>query len=166
MENSQNQPKISVTLIKKPPRKLLIRRGVKAEEYFDYCAEVGCDVWERLYAMIPEPDGEPICLWLPKAYVKKGTSVYVQGVEFAESAEITVPENFDEIRLPAALYLMFRGEPFPDKEYAAAIGQVKAFMEQYDPAAFGYMWDDDSPRIQLEPRGERGYIELRAVRKV
>ena len=26
-------------------------------------------------------------------------------------------------------------------------------------------WDDTNPRIQLEPRGERGYIELRAVQK-
>lgn len=25
--------------------------------------------------------------------------------------------------------------------------------------------NDDEPRIQLEPRGSRGYIELRAVKK-
>lgn len=37
-------------------------------------------------------------------------------------------------------------------------------MEKYDPALIGYRWDDDNPRMQLEPRGERGYIELRAVR--
>ena len=27
-------------------------------------------------------------------------------------------------------------------------------------------WDDDQPRIQLEPNGKRGYMELRAVKKV
>lgn len=37
-------------------------------------------------------------------------------------------------------------------------------MEKYDPALIGYRWDDDNPRMQLEPRGERGYIKLRAVR--
>ena len=37
-------------------------------------------------------------------------------------------------------------------------------MEKYDPALIGYRWDDENPRMQLEPRGERGYIELRAVR--
>lgn len=37
-------------------------------------------------------------------------------------------------------------------------------LEKYDPALIGYRWDDDNPRMQLEPRGERGYIELRAVR--
>ena len=39
-------------------------------------------------------------------------------------------------------------------------------MEKYSPAGIGYEWDEDNPRIQLEPRGERGYIELRAVRKI
>ena len=38
-------------------------------------------------------------------------------------------------------------------------------MERYDPTLIGYEWDDGQPRIQLEPRGERGYIDLRAVKK-
>ena len=38
-------------------------------------------------------------------------------------------------------------------------------MNRYDPTVIGYCWDDLSPRIQLEPRGERGYIEMRAVHK-
>ncbi len=42
---------------------------------------------------------------------------------------------------------------------------VEAAMERYDPAVIGYVWDDSNPRIQLEPRGERGYIELRPVKK-
>ncbi|MDY4429676.1 MAG: AraC family transcriptional regulator, partial [Evtepia sp.] len=37
-------------------------------------------------------------------------------------------------------------------------------MDRYDPSFLGYQWDDTVPRIQLEPRGERGYIELRGVR--
>lgn len=42
---------------------------------------------------------------------------------------------------------------------------VEAAMERYDPAVIGYVWDDSNPRIKLEPRGERGYIELRPVKK-
>ena len=38
-------------------------------------------------------------------------------------------------------------------------------MENYTPSVIGYRWDDSNPRIQLEPRGERGYIELRAIQK-
>ncbi len=30
----------------------------------------------------------------------------------------------------------------------------------------GYEWDDTNPRIQLEPRGERGYMELVPVKKL
>ena len=66
--------------IQKPERKVLVKRGVKAEEYFTYCEEVGCDVW-GLLTSIRSISGEPVCLWLPGAYVKPGTSVYVQGVE-------------------------------------------------------------------------------------
>ena len=39
-------------------------------------------------------------------------------------------------------------------------------MDGYDPSVVGYCWDDENPRIQLEPRGQRGYIELRAVRRI
>lgn len=48
-------------------------------------------------------------------------------------------------------------------------GEVKvidAAMDSYDPSVIGYRWDDENPRIQLEPRGGCGYIELRAVRRV
>ena len=47
---------------------------------------------------------------------------------------------------------------------AQAILAVEQAMDRYDPALIGYQWDDREPRIQLEPRGQRGYIELRAVR--
>lgn len=43
---------------------------------------------------------------------------------------------------------------------------VQASMEQYDPSVIGYTWDDTNPRIQLEPRGERGYMELRAIQSL
>ncbi|MDY2919844.1 MAG: hypothetical protein ACI4LK_06425 [Lentihominibacter sp.] len=43
---------------------------------------------------------------------------------------------------------------------------VQYAMDNYDPAPIGYCWDDDNPRIQLEPRAERGYMELRAVRRI
>ena len=42
---------------------------------------------------------------------------------------------------------------------------VQRAADKYDPAVIGYQWDAENPRIQLEPRGERGYIELGAVKK-
>lgn len=154
---------VFVQLVKKPERKVILKRGVKAEEYFAYCGEVGCDVWGILTSM-DSLCGEPVCLWLPEAYKKPGTSTYVQGVETAAEYSGVVPEGFDVITLPAAEYLAFQGEPFREEDYGEAILAVEAAMDRYDPTVIGYRWDDENPRIQLEPRGERGYIELRAVR--
>ena len=41
MENVQS---VFVQLMRKPERKVILKRGVKAEDYFPYCEEVGCDV--------------------------------------------------------------------------------------------------------------------------
>ena len=59
---------------------------------------------------------------------------------------------------------MFQGEPFKEEQFCEAITAVQTAMDRYDPALIGYAWDNANPRIQLEPRGERGYIELRAVK--
>lgn len=40
-------------------------------------------------------------------------------------------------------------------------------MAEYDPTLYGYAWADEAaPRFQLEPRGSRGYIEARPVRRL
>ena len=110
--------------------------------------------------------GEPVCLWLPEKYRKQGTSEYVQGVEVAVNDISIIPDGFDVITLPAAEYLMFQGEPFEEENSCQAIDSVQASMEKYDPSVIGYAWDNSNPRIQLEPRGERGYIELKAIQPI
>ncbi len=73
--------------------------------------------------------------------------------------------GFDVISLPAAEYLSVQGEPFREEDYSQAILAVQYAIDHYDPSVIGYEWDEESPRIQLEPREERGYIELRAIKK-
>ncbi len=160
MENTRN---ILIQVIDKPARKVILKRGKKAEGYFAYCAEVDCDVWGLLTSM-DSLCGEPVCLSLPDAYRPEGTSVYVQGVEAGLDFAGEIPEGFDCITLPAAKYLMFQGEPFAEADYPAAIREVRRAISRYDPSVIGYTWDDQNPRIQLEPIGKRGYIEMRAVR--
>ena len=75
-----------------------------------------------------------------------------------------MPEGFDVITLQAAKYLRFQGEPFREKDYCQAIQAVQAAMEKYDLADLGYRPDPESPRVQLEPVGKRGYIELLPVK--
>lgn len=160
----ENVRSVYIQIIEKPKRRAVIRRGVKAEDYFPYCEEVGCDVWGLLTSM-DSLCGEPVAMWLPDAYRKPGTSRYVQGVEVPIEGACAVPEGFDVIELPASSYMMFQGEPFREEDYCEAIEAVQRAIDRYNPALVGYAWDERNPRIQLEPRGERGYIELRAVKR-
>ena len=161
MENVRN---VFIQIINKPERKVIIKRGVKASEYWDYCNEVGCDIWGTLLS-IDSLCGEPVCLWLPEKYILPNTSKYVQGVEVEMDYNGDIPNGFDLITLPACEYLMFQGEPFEEEDYADAISSVQQSMNKYDPSIIGYLWDDENPRIQLEPRGKRGYIELKAIKR-
>ena len=155
---------VFIQVIEKPARKVIIKRGIKATEYWSYCKEVGCDVW-GLLTSIKSISGEPVCLWLPEKLRKPVTNEYVQGVEVEPDYNGTVPEEFEMIDLPQATYLLFRGEPFEEEKYVEAINEIWDAEKKYNPEFLGYEWDKDNPRIQLEPIGERGYIELVPVKK-
>ncbi len=156
---------VFLQVVEKPERKVIIKRGREATEYFKYCEEVGCDVWGLLCSM-KAISGEPVCLWLPKNYIKAGTSEYVQGVEVAMDYVGEVPEGFDVIELPKCKYIMFQGEPFEEENFVEAIQQMWDAIKKYNPQSIGYAWDDGNPRIQLEPIGTRGYIELHPVKSI
>lgn len=155
----KNLRDIFIQVIDKPERKVIIKRGIKATDYLDYCDEVGCDVWGLLKS-IKSISGEPVCLWLPSKYHKPGTSEYVQGVEVSSNYNGEVPDGFDVIELPAAKYLMFQGEPFKEENHGTAIEEIRSAIQKYNPEIIGYSWDKLNPRIQLEPIGSRGYIEM------
>ena len=156
---------VFLQVVDKPGRKVIIKRGKEATEYFKYCEEVGCDVWGLLCSM-KAISGEPVCLWLPKNYIKAGTSEYVQGVEVATDYSGEIPDGFEVIELPKCKYIMFQGEPFEEENFGEAIQQVWDAIKKYNPQSIGYAWDDSNPRIQLEPIGTRGYIELHPVKSI
>ena len=156
---------VFVQVIEKPERSVIIKRGKTATHYVAYCEEVGCDVW-GLLCSIKSISGEPVCLWLPPQFMLPDTSVYVQGVEVATDYAGQIPDGFDMITLPACKYLMFRGEPFAEENFESAIREVRDAIEKYDPSLVGYAWDKSNPRIQLEPIGTRGYIELLPIKEI
>ena len=161
----ENVKTVFIQVVDRPSRKVIIKRGEKATEYWTYSEEVGCDVWALLTSM-KSLSGEPVCLWLPKAYIKPNTSEYVQGVEVPLDYSGVIPDGFDMIELPETKYLMFKGEPFAEEDFQEAIEQVMNAIENYDPSIIGYRWDDMNPRIQLEPIGNRGYIELLPINPI
>ncbi len=157
---------IFVQVIEKPERKLLLKRGLKATHYFEYCEEVGCDVWGILVS-VKEALGEPMGMWLPKHLRTSGTSEYVQGVEVPMTYEGNVPEGFDLIDLSPCKMMIFQGEPYDDEAFGEAIEAIWKAIDRYDPRLYGFDWaHEEAPRFQLEPQGYRGYIEGRPVKAI
>ncbi len=157
---------VFVQIVARPARKMILKRGKKATHYFEYCEELGCDIYAQL-GQIKHAIHEPMGLWLPKRLQPRGTSVYAQGVEVPADYVGPVPEGFDLIDLPPCKMMVFQGPPFDDENFEQAIFSLWDVMKTYRPELYGYEWaDDDAPRFQLEPVGYRGYMEGRPVRPV
>ena len=164
-ENKQPET-VFVQVLDRPARKMIIKRGRQATHYFEYCEEVGCEVWNELGA-VEDALQEPMGLWLPERFRSPGTSEYVQGVEVPADYQRQIPDGYDVIELPACKMMVFQGPPFEDKNFEQAISSLWDVMKCYKPETYGFRWaDEDGPRFQLCPEGYRGYIEGRPVRQV
>lgn len=165
-KKNSNANTVFVQVIERPARKLILKRGINATHYFEYCEEVGCDVWGVL-SSIKDALYEPIGMWLPENLRKPGTSVYAQGVEMPADYSGEVPDGFEIIDLPPCKMMVFQGPPYDEDKFQEAIGDLWEVMNNYDPEIYGFRWaDEDGPRFQLEPMGYRGYIEARPVREI
>ncbi|MFZ5351626.1 MAG: helix-turn-helix domain-containing protein [Bacillota bacterium] len=161
-----NTSTVFVQVAERPARKLILKRGLNAAHYFEYCEELGCDVYGVLIS-IKEALYEPIGMWLPDKLRKPGTSVYAQGVEVPLSYNGEIPEGMEIIELPPCKMMVFQGPAYKDEEMGAAIDAIWSAMNDYKPEVYGYAWaDEDAPRYQLAPIPERGYIEARPVRAI
>jgi AraC-like DNA-binding protein len=158
-----NSRKVMVQRIHKDANQVIIKRGIKATDYWSYCNEVGCDVWGILKSIKSIGD-EPMGMWLPIQYRSPSSNEYVQGVEVEMDYKGTIPEGFEMIILPEADYLLFVSEPYDDEDYGSAILDVENVISEYDFHGNGYVKDENSPRIQLEPICTRGYIEIIPVK--
>ncbi len=166
MEETKRPDTVFVQVLERPARRMILKRGREATHYFQYCEEVGCDIWDIL-TTVEQALQEPMGLWLPDGMIAPGTSRYVQGVEVPADYTGPVPEGFEVIDLPPCRMMVFQGPPFDDADFEKAISSLWDVMNAYRPETYGYRWaDDDGPRFQLCPLGYRGYIEGRPVRPV
>jgi len=156
-------------IIERPARKLILKRGVKAEEYFAYCEEVGCGdndnsaPWDILCG-IKEALYEPVGLWLPENMRPKGTGIYAHGVEVASDYSGVIPDGFDVIDLEPCKLLVFQGEPYDDEHFMDAVGQCMGRIKKFNPEVYGFRYAPElAPKMQLAPMGWRGYIEMHPV---
>jgi AraC-like DNA-binding protein len=166
MSEKVNAKTVFVQVIDRPARKLILKRGIRARDYFGYCEEVGCDAWGVLCS-IKGALYEPIGIWLPENLQTPGTSVYAQGVEVPSDYCGAIPEGFDLIELKPCKMMAFQGQPYDDEKFEEAIGELWEVMKGYNPEIYGFKYaDEDAPRFQLAPMGYRGYIEARPVRQL
>ena len=166
MEKRKTNNTVFVQVIERPERKLILKRGKKAKDYFEYCDEIGCDIW-GLLCSVKEALYEPIGMWLPDTFRTPDTSYYVQGVEVPYDYSGVVPNGFEIIALPPCKMMVFQGQPFEEEQFDSAICDIWETMKTYNPELYGFEWaDDDAPRFQMEPRSYRGYIEARPVRQL
>ena len=166
MEKNNKPNTIFVQVVERPARKLILKRGKKATDYLEYCEEVGCDIWGIL-SSVKEALYEPIGMWLPKSIRPEGTSEYSQGVEVPTNYDKDIPVGFEIISLSPCKMMVFQGQPYKDELFEDAILELQSVIKDYKPEIYGFKWaDEDAPRFQLEPQGNRGYIEARPVRSV
>ena len=166
MKENPKTSTVFVQVVERPRRKAIIKRGIKASHYFEYCEEVGCDIWGILTS-IKDALYEPIGMWLPPSMIKPGTSSYVQGVEVPDDYKGSVPEGFEVIIMEPCKMMVFQGQPYEEGDFQQAIEELWQTMKKYDPKIYGFEWaDDDAPRFQLAPMAYRGYIEARPVKQV
>ncbi len=166
MTKQQTTSTVFVQVVDRPARKLILKRGREARDYYEYCEELGCDVWSQLGG-IEDVLHEPMGLWLPDGLRRPGTSTYAQGVEVPLHYTGEVPDGFEIIELPACKMMIFQSQPFDDADFERAIDSLSDVIGSYQPETYGYAWDAEAaPRFQLEPLGYRGYIEGLPVRQL
>jgi AraC family transcriptional regulator len=166
MSETAKPATIFIQVVDRPARKLILKRGIQAADYYAYCEEVGCEIWNVLTG-IRQALYEPVGMWLPENLRKPGTSIYAQGVEMPLDYSGPVPEGLELIELPPCKMMIFQGEPYDDADFEQAIGSLWETIKNYKPELYGFRYaDEDGPRFQLEPQGYRGYIEGRPVRQI
>jgi len=63
--------------------------------------------------------------------------------------------------------LVFQGEPYNDEDFMAAVGICMERIRKFNPEVYGYKYAPElAPRMQLEPWGWRGYIEMQPVMSI
>ncbi len=172
VSNMSKTTVIFTQIIDRPARRFILKRSKGADDYFSYAEEIGCGknnasaAWDVL-SEIKEALYEPVGVWLPEGMCPPGTGTYAHGVEVPANYTGPLPEGFDVIDLVPCQYIVFQGEPYKDENYGEAVSACMERIKSFNPEVYGYQYATDmAPRMQLEPQGWRGYIEMLPVKRM
>lgn len=146
-----------VTAKERPKRKLIYLPSVKAEDYFSYCEEMGCE-WEGLLNSIPERFEPAALVELPDFAVPEGCSKTAAGIEVPLTFDKPLPEGYLTVELQECTMLYFQSEPYEDEnDFCAAIESTYAAVEKYKPEVYGYRFAYDiAPSFNLGAEAATG----------
>lgn len=158
--------KVTAEYVVKPPCKLIIKRGVKSTDYFSYCDEMGCDIWDELEKLKNRLD-KVVFVTLPDFLVKSGTSNVGAAAETPCDYSGEIPDGCDVIALPEYTVIRFCGEPYRDENwYGGAHAELDEAMKAYNPTADGYEFAFDLyPQFQYPAPAKDGVKALKPVIK-
>lgn len=167
IEMSENQRTVTVTIIEKTPRKLILKRGINSTDYFSYCEEIGCDPWEILES-VPQALEKVAFVELPQNLIVSGTSKAACGVEVPVDFSGTIPEGFEIIDLPSCLMMWFNGAPYEDEAwFGEAHAELARAIKNYNPELYGYEFAEDSaPHFHYGTSAASGCREMIPIRRL
>ena len=152
---------VTATPVTRPARRLVIRRGVTANDYFSYCAEIGCDIWDTL-AALPGRLDDVYFVILPKSMAAEGKSLAGCAAEMPAGWEGAVPDGCELIDLPEQEMLWFQSEPYEkEDEYGLAHGAVASAIAHYRPERYSLRFAyDEAPEFHYGASPETGCRQL------
>lgn len=146
---------VTVSVVERPARKLIFLR-TGSLDYFEACAEVGCE-WAEFYNSIPEKFDTAAGGRLPDALVLSGTSGAAFFVEVPLDYEKPLPAGYEIAELAPCTYLYFVGMPFENQEdYGAAIGILNEAIAAYLFEKFGWKKSGTGPYLGMGAEADTG----------
>lgn len=149
----------TVTFVSQEQRKLIFLPSKKGLDYMSFCEEQGCD-WEGLLLSIPARLCAPAYLTLPTALIPDGCCAGAVGIDVPLDYDEPLPKGYQTAILPAGTLAFFQTGSYhdPDEEnFCEKIEAVYAAYENYQPAQFGYAFDDTAvPQYNFGAESAKG----------
>ena len=148
---------VTVTLIERPARKLILLRSKTAVDYMSYCEEMGCD-WENDMNEIACRFDDAAIVSLPESMVTPQMSRVASGIEIPLDHTVDLPRRYEVVDLPPCEFLYFKGATYDDEnDFCEMIGIVSEALNSYDPEAHGWKFDfESSPSFNYGASSKKG----------
>ena len=164
---SENQRTVTVTITPKQDCKLILKRGIESEDYFAFCAEMGCNWW-KILEIVPGALDKVVFLELPPHMIPPGTSKAAVALEIPLDFSGEIPKGFEVVPLPSSLYMWFNGAAYEDESwYGCAHEEIYRAIANYKPELYGYEFAKDiAPTFTYGASAINGCRTIIPVRKI